>query len=659
MKEIIEFKSSPSIIGDITFWKKENGFRLVVGKEGGRIRFDGEVGKLGGADWSEDKILVIPIKYDAIHSYYFGYHLYNVKNEFVRADFSTLPYVDVKVAFPLTCLNLETVFMPRTPGRLKNMMHGTPMKASDVTAFEIFIPPSSYECEIYCDYPYLTDEMPKDSFDDEPQLDEFGQWVRKDFAGKTKSREELNAYLNNEVKKEFPEFSEKRSKFGGDLSLKREGTGFFRIHKENDTYWFCDPEGYLMFSSGADLIVPQEYSPTKDLECLFGELPPKDGVFEAVWTERDNSVSHLTSNLIHAFGENWYKNWAEISKNRVKSWGFNTIANWADNDFNKNAKISYVMQGDFPKTKKTLFRSMPDVFSTEYKENADKCASYLEERKDDPYMIGYFMRNEPDWAFGEYNIASIMLEKEEDFATKSVLVADLYLKYKNVKELNQAWGTNFSQIEDLKKPIKNLQGVSNTAENDLWDFTRRIIREYVRVPAQAYKMVDKNHLNLGLRWGWLSTDNLVIGCEYCDVFSINCYKEWPDKDHFTEIHKMTNKPLLIGEFQVGSLDVGHMANGMYGVTKQSERGVFYQKYMEMTASLPFMLGAHYFQWNDQPVLGRFDGENLNLGLVDVCNRPYDDFIEGIKIANARLNKVHSGEIPPTERKSELVPKEGF
>jgi hypothetical protein len=52
--------------------------------------------------------------------------------------------------------------------------------------------------------------------------------------------------------------------------------------------------------------------------------------------------------------------------------------------------------------------------------------------------------------------------------------------------------------------------------------------------------------------------------------------------------------------------------------------------VEQAMALPYFLGAHWFQWQDQPVLGRMDGENYNIGLVDVTNRPYLELVQALK-----------------------------
>ena len=42
------------------------------------------------------------------------------------------------------------------------------------------------------------------------------------------------------------------------------------------------------------------------------------------------------------------------------------------------------------------------------------------------------------------------------------------------------------------------------------------------------------------------------------------------------------------------------------------------------------MGTHWFQWWDQPSTGRFDGENYNIGFVNVTDQPYEEFIEGLR-----------------------------
>ena len=49
------------------------------------------------------------------------------------------------------------------------------------------------------------------------------------------------------------------------------------------------------------------------------------------------------------------------------------------------------------------------------------------------------------------------------------------------------------------------------------------MEEYVGIPSRACRKADPNHMNLGMRWAWVSDPDVVTGWENFDVFSINCY----------------------------------------------------------------------------------------------------------------------------------------
>ncbi|MDZ7637752.1 MAG: hypothetical protein U5J83_05810 [Bryobacterales bacterium] len=61
------------------------------------------------------------------------------------------------------------------------------------------------------------------------------------------------------------------------------------------------------------------------------------------------------------------------------------------------------------------------------------------------------------------------------------------------------------------------------------------------------------------------------------------------------------------------------------------------------------IGTSWFQWVDQPVTGRMDGENYNIGLVDVTDRPYTELLDAMKTTHQRLFDVHAGKIPPFDK----------
>ena len=63
------------------------------------------------------------------------------------------------------------------------------------------------------------------------------------------------------------------------------------------------------------------------------------------------------------------------------------------------------------------------------------------------------------------------------------------------------------------------------------------------------------------------------------------------------------------------------------VNTEAERGPAYRKMLESVLANRQFVGAHWFQYLDQPVTGRWlDGENGHLGLVGITDVPWHDFV---------------------------------
>ena len=83
-----------------------------------------------------------------------------------------------------------------------------------------------------------------------------------------------------------------------------------------------------------------------------------------------------------------------------------------------------------------------------------------------------------------------------------------------------------------------------------------------------------------------------------------------------KVYELTARPILVGEFHFGVPGRG-LAVGLVQTRDQYERGVAHRYFVEQGASFPAFIGASWFQWVDQPSLGRMGGENYNIGLVEI------------------------------------------
>lgn len=574
-----------------------------------------------------------------------------------------LPGMKTRVALPFSTLYANTLFLTRTPGKLKSVVNGHPVHLDRLVKFAICVDRTPVDTVLKIENVCILDECPDFPIEDKKMVDALGQKNNTTWPNKTESVEMMIKSLKEEAANTDETPLPERSKWGGWSAKKlTDGTGFFTLHNDGKRYWLCDPDGYAFISLGIDCVALGDECNLAGIEAFCEELPPKDSVgwrfgrWQGAETVHFNFPEH---NAYLAFGEDYYNVWADMIRRRLINWGCNTVACWSDRRFIDREKMPYVIIGrGYPYTIKRIFRDFPDVFSPEFEETSAEWARFLEEKKNDPNLIGYFMSNEPAWAFvNDINIASYTLANKETLYSKDYIIGELSKKYVEIEKLNKAWGSSFESFEALYTPFE-AEEFGDTAMNDLMEYTVEMIRRYIRIPSEAARRVDPNHLNLGIRYAWLSSEALAAGCEYTDVFSFNCYSMDP-YESIDKLSKITNKPVIIGEFHFGALDRGLDATGIRGVENQRERGIAYRRYMHRAASHPMCLGAHYFILYDQAYLGRFDGENYQIGIMDVCSRPYEEFLEGIIKANSEIYKVADGIMPATEEKAKEIPSISF
>ena len=290
---------------------------------------------------------------------------------------------------------------------------------------------------------------------------------------------------------------------------------------------------------------------------------------------------------------------------RLEAWGLNTGGQGRPN----------IQMLRWPRTPATTFLGVPDVYAEDFAAGIDEAAkTQCTSRKDDPLIIGYFMGNEPPWGDRETEVVDLILTGP-DTATKAKLK----------EHLAQA---------DTPKRRK--------------EFVVAAFEKYLDFVCTAVRKYDPNHLNLGIRFGGKPADGVLGLARVFDVCSVNVYEYEPTKQ-LERSYRLSGRPILIGEFHLGVPENG-LGSGLVQAANQIERGNGYRYYVEQVLSLPYSLGAHWFTWRDEPVLGRMDGENYNIGFVDSTDRPYPELVEAAKATHKRLLDVHSGKILPFSQK---------
>ncbi len=133
---------------------------------------------------------------------------------------------------------------------------------------------------------------------------------------------------------------------------------------------------------------------------------------------------------------------------------------------------------------------------------------------------------------------------------------------------------------------------------------------------------------------------VAAAVRYCDVLSVNRYRFSPSDLRMLE---GVDVPLIIGEFHFGALDRGMLHTGLRGVANQRQRGYAYEHYLAQALKHPHIVGAHWFQYREQSVTGRGDGENYQIGFVDICDTPYRETVEAARRIGACMYELRAAE----------------
>ena len=462
----------------------------------------------------------------------------------------------------------------------------------------------------------LAKEDPGDTLlDDKVVVDKFGQYARLEWPGKALSEDGLKSEWSAESKAlARTRVPAGRTEFGGFAAQKRKATGFFRVEKVDGRWWFVDPEGALFWSSGVNGVGPGPGTRTQGREDYFDEIP-KPVPTQNAGRGPGGGVSFHAANLARRYGADWKHNWANDTARRMRAWGLNTTygTNIADQK-DLQVHIPYVITLRGWQTQGSIM-GMPDVYSPEFEMRVEQSVSeQLDPRKDDPWLLGYFVGNEPPWPGRESQLVELVLAGPQT---------------------------------ELQSHFKDSLAAGDTPERRQ-AMVLNAFRRYLEVINTAVKRHDPHHLNLGIRFGGKPPEYVMKMAKGFDVYSMNKYRWDPPVEELNLVAKDLDLPILIGEFHFGVPEHG-MAPGLIQTMNQHERGLAYRHYVESAAAHPSVIGAHWFEWVDEPVTGRNDGENYNIGWVDVTDRPYRDFIREAIATNAHLDRIHSGKVPPTKR----------
>ena len=503
-------------------------------------------------------------------------------------------------------------------------------------------------------------------------VNRFGQYAPANWPGKLISEAELQTRHKAEAARlNGPTQLPNRDQFGGWTNGPQlKATGWFRTEKVAGKWWLVDPAGHVFFSNGVDTMNLGNGTMITGREQMFADLPNANDPLHAFFSQTDGILYGPTksgqqfdfyqANLQRKYGADYKAQWTRTTLQRLRAWGFNTVANWSDEALKSESaqidkgqlRIPYVatasIGGEHARVASgdDYWGKMHDPFDPQFAiDTANSLKWATEKSRDDAYCIGYFVDNELSWGGGDtpqqrYALALGALKLPMTSPAKAAFVAQLKRDYPTIAALNAAWNVKLNSPQELEAPFQSA-AINDTMSADLQKFSRVFALKYFSVVRDELRKLDAHHLYLGCRFAWRSPEAVEAAAQACDVVSFNLYKHTLDAKEWAFANDL-NKPCIIGEFHFGALDRGMFHTGLVATENQNERARAYINYVQSVADNPAFVGCHWFQYIDEPLTGRvWDGENYNIGMVDITDTPYPELTAAARQVHATVYQRHA------------------
>jgi hypothetical protein len=538
---------------------------------------------------------------------------------------------------------------PIAPDVLQMNVSGSSIDLSHIVAFQVFLPRPGRQTTLFLDNIRLLPPTPLSGL-----ADNYGQFTRADWPGKI--HQDADFQQQNTEEQQWLAAHPKPPdrdlygawKDGPHLT----NNGFFRTAfvlngqevslgsapANQGRWWLVAPSGRLFFSLGVDVIDYGETTRIAGRESLFDWLPgPGDPLQQFSYPGPSRTANFYGMNLYRKYGTDWRSQARSRALDRLDSWGFNTIGNWSSSDLFDAHRVPYTVSVDYNNSGMAKFFSagqqMTDVFDARFPARlAAGISNAVAPWKNDPWCLGYFVENElpwADWGSGPTKLYALpigVLASTNALPAKAEFVRLLQSRYSSISRLNTAWNTSLASWDDISSHAVTLPSQLTAAcIADLAGFLTDFAGRYFSIVRTNMKQFAPNQLYLGCRFASRPTEAVSVAAQYCDVVSFNIYNRSLDPNTWAFTGTL-GKPCVIGEFHFGALDRGMFHPGLVRTRDQADRSQAYQEYLRSVLALPAFVGCHWFQYSDEPLTGRFDGENYNIGLVSGTDTPYAELV---------------------------------
>lgn len=392
----------------------------------------------------------------------------------------------------------------------------------------------------------------------------------------------------------------------------------YQAIERNGRAWIVTPKGDKLFSLGVCVVEPGESFADYD--------PAKPGY--AAFRYYDNA-----------------SDWSKDTVERLQRWGFNTIGAWSKADLLRvppAPKLNFTPILHIGSSAGAPWVDMWEPATVKLMDDVAK--SQILPLKGDNRVIGYFSDNEQGWWYGA------LFDWGWKGKTSRHLMTSLFRA-----RYHKSWSSlcrdfvpdRVASFDELEKRgrlylrpggngIKTVQAWISILADRYYSLCQSIIKKY-----------DPHALYLGDRYiSNFYPEVAKASAKYVDVCSTNLNADWIDgtfaRFYLPTLRRLTGRPIMITEYYACAREnrSGNKNNssGFPTVQTQKDRARIALVQTRALLRTPYVVGAHWFQYSDEPTFGRGDGENYDFGLVDIDNKPYEEVVS--MFAGLNLNKEH-------------------
>jgi hypothetical protein len=334
--------------------------------------------------------------------------------------------------------------------------------------------------------------------------------------------------------------------------------------------------------------------------------------------------------------------WAEATVKNLSNWGFNSLGGWSDHEELSKLAPDHPLPY-FEVLHLGAYAQAPfhDIFAEAAQTAMHNAArDQILKLRSDPMLGGYFTDNELGW-WGDTLFISYLAMAPDAPGKKRLMGVIREFYHDDFTRLQSDWITKCTSFDELdtEGKLKLKPGGHGIDLVNAW--LAEMATYYYKFVHDAVRAYDTKHLILGDRYCQFYEIPIAGASRpYIDVASTNFGATWNDGTfvHFflDGLHQLTGKPIVVSEFYMGARQNRSGNKNVPAafplVETQKERAAAFLTNVRGLAALPYVIGAHWFQYYDEPPQGRGDGENFNHGFVDTMGRPYEGMVAASQAA---------------------------